>query len=155
MKKHRKSHNARGFLDDPLLKRYWIIKRRLKSNPYYKNVKMCEEWEEDFTAFRNWAIENGYKPELTIDRIDNSKGYSPDNCRWVTYKKQANNRRTNVIVQYDGKELTLSELADYVGLPISTIKQRYEDKWSVEDIAKTKYRARKKWSEKQNEAERA
>ncbi len=153
MVKHRKSHNARGFKDDPILKRYWIIKRRLKNNPYYNDVKMCKEWEEDFTSFRKWAIENGYSPELTIDRIDNSKGYSPENCRWVTYKKQANNRRSNVCVQYDGKTLTLSELADYVGLPRNTVKQRYENGWNLDDIAKTEYRARKKWSEKQNEAE--
>ena len=153
MKKRRKSHNARGCGDDPLLKRYWIIKRRLRSKPEYARIGMCEEWENDFQLFRNWAIENGYRPELTIDRIDNSKGYSPENCRWVTPKQQANNRRSNVCVEYEGKRFTLSELADYVGLPRNTVKLRYENGWGIEDIAKTPYKARKKWSEKQNEAD--
>lgn len=140
-------HNSRGYNCDPLFGKYWIIRRRLKSNPHYAEITMCEEWENDFTAFRNWAMENGYKEGLTIDRIDNSKGYSPDNCRWVTPKQQANNRSSNVFVEYDGKRLTLSELADYVGLSRTTIKQRYENGWDLEDIAKTPYSARKKWSE--------
>lgn len=151
MKKTRKTHNARGFGKDPLLKRYWIMKRRVKSKPEYKGISICEEWENDFQAFRKWSLENGYMPELTIDRIDNSKGYSPDNCRWVTLKRQANNRRSNVHIEYCGNVYTLSELADFVGLPQSTIKQRYEEGWSVEDIAKTPYKARKKWSERQSE----
>ena len=142
------NNNARGYGDDPLWKRYWIIKRRLK-RPGYAHLSMCDEWAKDFTAFRKWALENGYREDLTIDRIDNSKGYSPDNCRWVDLKKQANNRRSNVVVEYDGKTFTLSELADYVGLSRTTIEQRNRNGWSVEDMAKTPYKARKKWSEKQ------
>ena len=145
----RKSHKARGYGNDPLLKRYWIIKRRVKSKPGYQHVQMCDEWENDFTAFRTWALANGYEPGLTIDRIDNSKGYSPDNCRWVTWRQQANNRSTNVCIEYDGKQMTLSELAEHIGLPKSTVKLRYEYGWSIADIANTPYRSRKKWSEMQ------
>ena len=54
-----------------------------------KGIKVCKEWD-DFKKFRDWAIKNGYEKNLTIDRIDNSKGYSPKNCRWVSYKIQAN-----------------------------------------------------------------
>ena len=139
-------HNARGCGKDPLWGRYWIIKRRLKRQSY-QGITMCEEWDKDFTAFRDWALQNGYREGLTIDRIDNSKGYSPENCRWVTPKEQANNRRSNVVVQYEGKQFTLSQLSDYVGLPRNTVKLRYENGWSIEDIAKTPYRSRKKWSE--------
>jgi hypothetical protein len=110
---------------------------------------MCAEWENDFPAFRAWAMENGYRENLTIDRIDNSKGYSPDNCRWVDSKKQANNRRSNVILEYDGNGYTLAELADYCGLSRATVKQRYKNGWSVEDIVRTPHKARKKWSERQ------
>jgi hypothetical protein len=144
----RHNNNARGYGDDPLWKRYWIIKRRLK-RPEYAHLSMCAEWENDFPAFRAWALANGYREDLTIDRIDNSKGYYTDNCRWVDAKQQANNRRSNVILEYQGNGYTLAELADYCGLSRATVKQRYKNGWSVEDIVRTPHKARKKWSERQ------
>ena len=51
---------------------------------------MCEEWQDDVFAFRNWSLANGYSDDLSIDRIDPNKGYSPDNCRWATVKEQNN-----------------------------------------------------------------
>lgn len=130
-----------------LYERYRCILRRVKSRESYKKVGICEEWENDYKAFREWALNNGYDDSLTIDRIDNEKGYTPENCRWVTLKGQANNRKNNVVVKYEGRSFTLSQLAEYVGLSASTIKQRYEAGWSVEDIARTPYKGRKKWSE--------
>ena len=66
---------------------------------YYggKGIRVCDEWRDNFYAFYDWAIANGYRDDLTIDRIDNSKGYYPDNCRWASYKEQQNNRSNNKI----------------------------------------------------------
>ena len=140
-------HNARGWNRDPLYFEYHSILRRLKGHEEYKNVPICVEWENDFIKFRQWAIENGYKKGLTIDRIDNSKGYEPSNCRWATAKQQANNRRNNVILEYNGEKRTMSEWASFIKIPYSTLKNRRKYGWSVEDILKTPYKSRIKYSE--------
>ena len=63
-----------------------------KTGPYYAKCTVCDEWL-DFSNFARWALANGYRRELQIDRIDNERGYSPDNCRWVTPSEQNRNRR--------------------------------------------------------------
>ena len=71
-----------------------------KNTPNYKyygalGVIICEEWKNNFEIFRNWALSHGYREDLTIDRINPYGNYEPNNCRWVDYKTQNNNKRNN------------------------------------------------------------
>ena len=101
-----------------------------------RGIKICEEWlgEKGFENFRQWALKNGYSDNLSIDRIDNDKGYSKDNCRWCTNKEQMNNRRVNVCLTLNGETHTMAEWSDITGINVATIKSRYRAGWSDEDI---------------------
>lgn len=105
---------------------------------WYKGITSCPEWE-DFDVFRKWAEETGYSDDLTIDRIDNSRGYSPDNCRWITIAAQQRNRRTNHPVTVDGRTFsTLTEAAEAYGVPRSYVSARiFACGWDVERALKT------------------
>lgn len=75
-----------------------------------RGIYVCQEWS-DFTAFRDWALANGYSDDLEIDRIDNNGPYSPENCRWVTRAVQCRNtRKTKPVVAF-GETKTVAEWA--------------------------------------------
>lgn len=97
-----KNHRLYGIWQD--MKRRCYNSNR-KAYKYYgaKDIKVCIEWKNNFKAFQEWAFENGYNNNLTIDRIDNSKDYEPSNCRWVTTFEQNNNLSTNHKIIYKGK----------------------------------------------------
>ncbi len=89
-----------------------------KNQDYYnygsRGIGVCKEWldkEKGFINFYNWAMENGYQDNLTIDRIDNNKNYEPNNCRWATTEEQAKNRRCNHLITYKGETHNLKEWA--------------------------------------------
>lgn len=115
---------------------YHNMKRRCldKTNKNYgkRGIQVCEEWSK-FENFYNWAINNGYQDDLTIDRIDNNGNYEPSNCRWVNYKKQANNTRKNCNITYNNKTHTLIEWAELKGIKVSTLWMRLNKyNWSIE-----------------------
>jgi hypothetical protein len=107
---------------------------------YYRyggdGISVCAEWKT-YEAFSAWAHANGYSEELTLDRIDGTKGYSPDNCRWATYEEQAHNTRSNRRISYNGEELTMSEWAKRFGLNTTTLFARLKRGWSVEKALTT------------------
>lgn len=102
-----------------------------EKNNSYKNyggrgIKVCDEWVNSFENFYEWSISNGYKNNLTIDRIDNNDGYDPNNCRWVNNEIQANNRRSNVIVEHNGENVNFKKLSQLTGLSINLLSNRYK-----------------------------
>lgn len=90
-----------------------------------RGITYCKEWEE-FEPFYEWAMSNGYSNALTLDRIDVNGNYEPENCRWATWKEQANNKSNNINVKYKGKTLTLMELSETTNMPYDTLKVRYD-----------------------------
>ena len=97
-----------------------------------RGISMCKEWENDFTAFYNWAMDNGYKDSLSIDRINNNGNYNPSNCRFATKIEQGRNRRTNRLITYKGKTHCISEWAEMLGINQSTLYYRFRRGWTPE-----------------------
>lgn len=113
------------------------------SYQYYgkRGITICKEWsgENGLKNFSEWAYKNGYdenapRGQCTIDRIDNNKGYSPDNCRWVNLFVQANNKSNNVLIKYNGKTQTMQQWCKELNLSRSMVKHRYERGWDISDL---------------------
>ena len=121
-------------------------------HPHYdayggRGINVCDEWKE-YLPFAEWARNNGYTDELTIDRIDVNGNYEPENCRWATRKEQSLNKRSNVFLEYNGKRKTLGEWAEEYNINRTTLTNRLRRKWSVEKSLTypvgEKYRHKKK-----------
>ncbi len=99
-----------------------------------RGIKICNEWLDSFEVFRDWSLTHGYAEHLSIDRIDPNKDYEPSNCRWADVYQQANNKRNNIQLTYNGETLTLPQWARKLGLPYSTLADRRKKGKSVEEI---------------------
>ena len=118
-----------------------------------RGITICDEWMKSekvdlkghshnvtkgFVAFRKWALSNGYKDGLTIDRIDNNKGYSPSNCRWVSWKVQHNNQSNNHYETYKGRTQSFSDWQRELGFNYRKVLNRLNRGWPVERAFETK-----------------
>lgn len=132
--KHTGKHKKR---DTRLYHIFSGIKQRCynENNPSYKHyggrgVVVCDEWLNNFMAFYEWSMNNGYNDTLTIDRIDYDGNYEPNNCRWVKWEVQTNNKRNNVLLTYNGKTQTMAQWARELNIPYVRINRRHQKNWS-------------------------
>ena len=108
----------------------WVGMRRRcndKGDPLYggRGISVCEAWMY-YQPFKVWALENGYADELSIDRIDPNGDYEPSNCRWVAMKEQQRNRRSNKMLEFNGKTLSVAEWAEITGISATVIYARVD-----------------------------
>ena len=116
--------------------RSWAAMKKRCLNPdikheKYRNVQICQEWINSFDAFLK---DMGLKPtsKHTIERIDNSKGYCPDNCKWATRSEQNRNYSLNRVVEFNGEKMCVTEWAEKLNIPRHRIFQRLNKGWTVE-----------------------
>lgn len=135
------THNRKHGASRTRLYRIWSqMKGRClnQNNPAFcwyggKGISVCNAWLLDFTSFQSWALRNGYDDTLTLDRIHNNEGYSPDNCRWVTRAEQNRNRSSNRV--YKGRSLV--EWDESLGLLPGTVSRRLFAGWELEQATST------------------
>ena len=138
-----KNYKLHGGKKEHLYMVWCTIKQRClnpnnKQYSYYggRGITICDEWVNDYSAFREWSTNNGYQKGLQIDRIDNDGNYEPSNCRWVDRKTQSNNKSSNILLSYNGKTQTLQQWSEETGISTDALYYRYHAGKSAEEILK-------------------
>lgn len=98
-------------------------KSKCAKNYVLKGITVCDEWKR-FVSFYEWAIANGYREGLTLDRINSNGNYCPENCRWVDRYVQNSNTSRNVFLTYDGKTMTISQWSRELGIARNSLYER-------------------------------
>lgn len=104
-----------------------------------RGIKMCDEWLNDFVAFYNWALANGYKEDLTIERVDVNGDYCPENCTWIPMGDQAKNRQNSRLITCNGETRTITEWSRITGHDATTIRRRLNAGLSPEEALTLEY----------------
>lgn len=98
-----------------------------------RGISVCDEWRYDFYPFYDWSMKNGYKEDLTIDRMDLNGNYCPENCRWIPFSEQCNNTRQSHFITIGEKTLTIKQWSVVVGMSDKVIRCRLRNGWSEYD----------------------
>lgn len=133
--------NTTHGLRDHRLYRIWANMKSRCYNPnstHYKHyggrgIQICDQWRNDFKAFYDWAMKNGYSDELSIDRIDINGDYEPNNCRWATDNEQARNTSTNKIFTINNESKSLIEWCEIYNINYRTVQDRLNRDWDIID----------------------
>lgn len=135
--------NYHGYSKTRLYRIYHKMRQRCnnKNNDCYhhyggRGIKLCDEWENNFLSFREWAFGNGYKDKLTIDRINVNGNYEPNNCRWIQQSKQLSNTRRNVKITIDNQTKIAKDWENCSPVSYPTITQRIRRGESKKDAVK-------------------
>lgn len=112
------------------------------NNSSYKNyggrgIIVCDNWKNSFQSFYDWSIQNGYKTNLSIDRINNNKDYCPENCRWADRQTQSNNTRTNHYITCNNETKTLADWVRSSNLKYGCVFNRIKKGWSIDKALNT------------------
>lgn len=99
-----------------------------------RGITVCEEWKNDYSRFRDWALTHGYKKGLSLDRINNNGNYTPDNCRFTDVKTQSNNRRSSRYLTYNGETHSIAEWGQIFGVRPELFLDRLKKGWPLKDV---------------------
>lgn len=115
-------------------------------NYYNRGITVCDRWKPENDGRSNFTKDMGERPtpKHTLDRIDNDKGYSPENCRWATYEEQSNNRRDNKYITFNSKRQTISQWSKELNILPETISWRLDNGYSIEECLQQGKLKRKK-----------
>ena len=119
---------------DSLIKRCYDPCDRQYKDYGGRGIDVCDEWRQEFKSFVEWAIGHGYKRGLSMDRIDNEKGYFPNNVRFTDSLTQNNNTRANILIVYNGRHYTLSQFCRKYNLKYKTAHSLYRQYKEMPDI---------------------
>ena len=116
-------------------------RRNRKTHGSYKNygargISVCKEWNDSFEAFYNWAMANGFKDGLTIERIDNNGDYCPENCMLIPKSEQSKNRRNCIFLTYNNQTKGLKEWSKITGVKYGTLLKRYHQDKDPQHVLK-------------------
>lgn len=141
-KKINKFNRSHGGSKNPLYQEYLSMVQRCyrKEHKAYasyggRGITVCQEWLDAPQAFYDWVESVGGRPKgYTLDRVDNSKGYSPDNCKFVSIHDQSRNKRSNIKLTHNGVTKCLTDWALEYGVNNETARQRYHKGYTFEEI---------------------